>query len=344
MLNTEYRLFSDKGPRVSLQALHRCRLDECAKCIGVAPAGATVRLFWADAVISLEGPDFGRWLRVVGRTSPSEQGMSWYLLPNIEAAWRGEWRTRTLAEGEADCAAHGFPKAEFRDPCFRDGRAVEPKQPSPGISVWRSLPRADEDWTPAGKAKEGDWDESNNKWRGYGGDAPWPTGATVESATHFLERYRGTDAVGVLLAYQGAKLDFVATRPLAAPGKALETPEACITVLGGPKGITPTFARAIKDVFSAATVPLLEVCLGPEEEMAHACVAFLRLQDDAGRYRAAVVDLLRLGREGYDRRAARLRQAYESAALGDSENRSRSRSPHKSRRPERESPSGCTMS
>jgi len=108
----------------------------------------------------------------------------------------------------------------------------------------------------------------------------------------------------------GADLQFLSTQPLSARGhQGRQNPSTSITVLGGPKGISSSVKLLLKDAFKASHIPLLEVCLGPEEEMAHACVAFLRLQDDAGRFRAAVYDLLNLGKEGY----ARLRQLADAA-------------------------------
>lgn len=339
-MNTEYCLFSDEGLRVALDALHRCRLDECSKCLAVSPPNAEVRLFWADGVVSVSGADFGRWLHVTGRAAPSEQGMAAVLVPNMEAAWRGEWQTRSLAEGEADLKGpHWKNKGdELQDPGNRWGEDVAKKQPTPGVYVWRALPREGEDLERFGavdfEKQRRDWESTQARWRGYGGKDPWPTEPTVEAMRHFLRRYsskaRGKaaqSAVGVLLAYDGALLDFLATRPLTVGGPA---PGVGITVLGGPKGITPAFAAAIKATFLEADVPLVDVCLGPTAEMAHACVAFLRLQDDAGRYRAAVTDLLRLGRDGYDRRAKRAGDAYGRAAAQDNGNRRcRSRSPRR---------------
>merc|ERR1711879_814686 len=50
---------------------------------------------------------------------------------------------------------------------------------------------------------------------------------------------------GVLLEYSGAGLQFLATRPLAAPENVDDLPETCVTMLGGPKGISTGIIDAI---------------------------------------------------------------------------------------------------
>lgn len=77
------------------------------------------------------------------------------------------------------------------------------------------------------------------------------------------------------------------------------SPRNCITVLGGPKGIPDELKVLLQKVFSSHGAPLLEISLGSYEHMAHVCVSYIRVQDDAGRYKATLTDLLRLGPKHY---------------------------------------------
>merc|ERR1719193_411143 len=132
VMNTEYRLFGEDGPRVNREATHAGRLDEMAKCLAAAPGCAAVRLFWADAVVSIEGPELGEWQRWIGKRAPSEQQMVAFMLPNIQAAARGEARTRTLKEAKAAWYSHGAWGAPAPDAPALGG------QPTPGVHVRRA--------------------------------------------------------------------------------------------------------------------------------------------------------------------------------------------------------------
>lgn len=283
-MNTDYRLFGPEGPRVSPEATHWSRLDEMAKCVAVCPHYAAIRLFYADGVISVEGPELGGWMRHIGKKAPSEQQIVAFLWPNIEAAWRGETLTRTLHEAIAE--SEGCPEAIEQ---------CESGQPTPGVYVYKSR---------IGEAAS----RQSKSW-----GAGWSTDPTAESAAFFLSRLPhnkychrdmskkpSASVVGVLLDVGGVDLRFLSSR-LCAGTSSSDTvdAQACVTVLGGPKGISQPFKNALQAVFEAASVPLVRVCLGPTEQMAHACIAFMRLQEDAGRYKSAVVDVLRLGHEGY---------------------------------------------
>lgn len=289
-MNTEYRLFGAEGPRVSTEATHWSRLDELSKCVAVCPHYAAIRLFYADGVISIEGPEIGGWMAHIGKKAPSEQQISKFLFPNIEAAWRGETETRSLSEAKA--ASADCPEAIERCPHG---------QPTPGVYVFKSV-------GASAPQEEGEMWKSKGSW-----SAAYPTGPTAESMTYHLRRLPhnkychrrmskkpSKDVVGVLFDYGGTDLRFLSSRLcVGTPGDAGVDAQACVTVLGGPKGISQPFKEAIQGVFEALEVPLVRVCLGPVEQMAHACIAFLRMQEDAGRYKAAVIDRLRLGHEGY---------------------------------------------
>lgn len=320
ILNTEYRLYGSEGPQVTKAATHIGRLDEMAKCLGVAPGQAALRFFWADATISIEGPDLGDWQYWIGKRAPSEQQMANFLLPNIEAAWRGETRTRTLEEAKEVWYEH----ATWYEPapaCLERGG-----QPTPGINVQRSFPIEGEDWLNIEEQC------LPRDWRHY----TWPTRPTRTSAEIWLKAVRSNRwshrqlleapseaAVGVLLDVDGADVRFISQSPLSkaslTSGRRGTDPSACITVLGGPKGISDPFKTVIREVFFAAGVPLLEACLGPREEMAHACVAFLRLQEDAGLFKAAMVDLLRTGKKGYQVLMDRVEAACVEAGAASTE-------------------------
>jgi hypothetical protein len=55
----------------------------------------------------------------------------------------------------------------------------------------------------------------------------------------------------------------------------------------------------LHSTFAMNSVPLLEVSLAPIEQHLYACLAFLKLQEDAGKLKAALVDLREMGPEGY---------------------------------------------
>jgi len=291
-----YKLFGSNGPEVSIEQTHRSRLDELSKCLAVAPADASVRLFWADAVVSIAGPEMAYWTYFIGSRAPSEQGMARLLVQNIEAAWRGNWWTRSFQQAKEAVDACQDWNAVGASQDTSAEHSDEHGQPVPGVFVWKNVPLDGENW---------------EQWNADG----WPLRPIAESVDYFLTKLTyecggsGT-VVGVLLDVDGADLQFLSTQPLSAKGESGRGgPSTSVTVLGGPKGISGSVKQLIKDGFKAGQIPLVEVCLGPEEQMAHACVAYLRLQDDAGRFRPAICDLLNLGMQGY----VRLRQLVDAA-------------------------------
>ncbi|CAE6972459.1 ASB2, partial [Symbiodinium sp. CCMP2456] len=291
VMNTAYCLYASDGPQVALEATFRGRLDEMAKCLAVSPADAAVRLFWADAVISVEGDDLSTWMRFLTKRAPSEQQTCQFLWPNIVAAGEGRRACRGVEEAIESWTAD-----------------AEAEQPTPGIDVWK--PKIAEELLQ--RELEESWFE-------------WPRQPTAESAHHFLKKLqmrwsRDTNGesrpsvVGMLLDIDGATLKPYCASPLSPPARHVSDPEVCVTILGGPKGISPGFKACLQDVFGTLAVPLLKVRLGPEEEMAHACLAYLRLQDDAGLLKAAVTDLLRLGPSRYASLVASSERALYSLA------------------------------
>jgi len=246
------------------------RFDEITKCMASPPFGATLRAFYADGVITVKGLDLSKWMRHVGKPAPSEQGMAHLVWFNVEAAWRGETRTLTLAEAKADLATHG---GEWELDSWKPG-----PQPTPGVFVWRHHTVAD-------------WQDLTR---------------TAESAAYHLQSFINLEpplppqaVIGNLLDAKGALLRFMSPRPLTTDTSDSILPRACITVLGGPKGIPDDLKGLLHGAFSQHGAKLLEVSFGPYEHMAHVCVSFVRVQDDAGLYRAALTDLLRLGPVAY---------------------------------------------
>lgn len=285
VLNTEYKLFDEDRPRVDPARLHWGRLDEMSKVVGVAPCNAAVRLFWADAVVSVDGADLSRWTGYTGRRAPSEQQLSQFLWHNIQAAAKGDCRTRSFKEAKSDWDAK-FP---WDSEQVLQSPDDEPVGTTPGVYVWR------------------------NSVEDIGELADtWPVRPTGINSLHFLRQLqkRYEKPLGILLDYPGAELRYVNSLPTAAG----PDPRAAVVVLGGPKGISQAIKEQVQLTFSAQSVPLLEVSLGPYEEMAHACVAFLRLQEDAGRLKAAVTDLHQLGHAGYKRLADDIEAAWVSKA------------------------------
>lgn len=268
VLNTAYKLYGPWGPNVALKATHVGRMDELAKCLAVAPPNADVRLFWADAVVSVEGEDLSNWIRFLGKKAPSEQQIAKFLWPNIYAAWRGELSSRSLHEAKQDWS---------------------PDKPTPGVTVWKYNLEQEDDWPQQS--------ESSRCWE------EWPRGPTATGMSTYLQKLRdgvaaGKRVVGVLLDMDGPILRCLSANPLSKRADP-DDPQVLITVLGGPKGITSGFKATVQEVFGSQGVAIVEASLGPHEQMAHACVAHLRLQDDAGLLRAAITDLLHLGRFRY---------------------------------------------
>ncbi|CAK9103135.1 unnamed protein product [Durusdinium trenchii] len=251
VLNTAYKLYGPWGPNVALKATHVGRMDELAKCLAVAPPNADVRLFWADAVVSVEGEDLSNWIRFLGKKAPSEQQIAKFLWPNIYAAWRGELSSRSLHEAKQDWS---------------------PDKPTPGVTVWKYNLEQEDDWPQQS--------ESSRCWE------EWPRGPTATGMSTYLQKLRDGVAAGKRANPLSKRAD-------------PDDPQVLITVLGGPKGITSGFKATVQAVFGSQGVAIVEASLGPHEQMAHACVAHLRLQDDAGLLRAAITDLLHLGRFRY---------------------------------------------
>jgi len=312
LLNTEYRLFGPRGPEVDPEATHRGRLDEAAKVLAVAPGYSAVRLFWADGVVSVEGPDLGEWMRWMGQRAPSEQQMVTFLWPNIQAACRGEHRTCSVAEAKSNWWNSG-------DGAYKDAASASSSgQPTPGVFVWKNSQAAGEEWWD-----NADWPDART-WAGR----EWPLQPTAENLAHFLSTVRSNPwshmhlsqtasraVVGVLLDVGGANVRFGVGSPISRRFSALDDPdpEACVAILGGPKGISESIKALVQSVFQEHSIPLVKICLGPSEQMAHACVAYLRLQEDAGLLRAVVIDLLRLGNQRY----GQLLDALDAALFSD---------------------------
>lgn len=310
-MNTAYRLFTPDGPTVSPRLHHKSRLDEMAKVAAVSPTHATVRFFFSDSLITIEGTDIARWMWFTNNRAPSEQLFVGLLFPNIEAAWHGCERTLSLAEAKPLCwdengRWRGSPSS------YPQGCAG---QPIPGIFVRRAKKMAGEQWWDDGDFPQ-NWDELE-----------WPLRPTRE---YMQECARGvltnalshvdsssepsTAAVALLLDYAGADLRFLSPTPLAPKASTRADPQACVQILGGPKGISRGVLAAVRDVFAAEPgLRLAEVCLGPVEQMAHACVAYLRIQEDAGLLRSAVADLVRVGARGYAQFARTVEEASRRA-------------------------------
>lgn len=270
VLNTAYKLFGPWGPLISSEATHRGRLDELAKCLAVAPPNAAVRLFWADAAVCVEGDDMSEWIRFLGKNAPSEQQIAKFLWPNVYAAWQGEPSSRSLMEA------------------MRDWSPEQMDKPTPGVSIWKYELEQEDSWMQRS--------EGSRSWY------EWPRLPTGRSMSIFLQRLNerwGADAkaVGLVLDMDGAFLRCFSANPLSNNSiQCSPAPQGLITVLGGPKGITTNFKATLEETFRLQGVPLLEVSLGPE--------------DDAGLLRAAVTDLLLLGRSDYES----LFRATEAAA------------------------------
>lgn len=282
VMNTEYKLFGPDGPLVDPKRTHWSRLDEMAKCLAVAPTHAAVRLFWADAVVSIDGGDLAHWTYHTGMRAPSEQQLAKFLFCNIKAAAEGDLRTRSFKEAESDWGRSQDPED--------DGAGT-----TPGIFVWRNPP----DECP---------------------EEAWPVHPTGVSATHFLTQLqrRHEKPLGIFLDYDGAELRFLTSRPVADG----PDPRAAVMILGGPKGMSQAIQEQVQAVFANLSAPLVKICLGPQQEMAHACIAFMRLQDDALRFKAAVTDLQLLGKEGY----AELVQKAETSLLSATTPRGKAKS------------------
>eukprot|EP00929_Paragymnodinium_shiwhaense_P057090 TRINITY_DN28567_c0_g1_i2.p1 TRINITY_DN28567_c0_g1~~TRINITY_DN28567_c0_g1_i2.p1 ORF type:complete len:241 (+),score=22.84 TRINITY_DN28567_c0_g1_i2:41-763(+) len=219
IMNTAYRLFDKCGPRIKTQKTHYSRLDEMAKCLGLVPSWATVRMFWADAVITVEGMALSEWLYHLGKKAPTEQQLAARLVENVWAFWQGQRRTRTFEEA---VAASKLPWEESE---LCEG------QPNPGIFVWRDIP-PEEEWPV--------WDD----------DEVWelPMRPVSQAAEYYLGRIseRRCAPVGLLLEYDGVDLKFLTQQPLSGPRPPeVSDPDMCITVLGGPKGMTkPVILKA----------------------------------------------------------------------------------------------------
>lgn len=310
IFNTAYYLFGKKGPNVASHSAWWSRLDELAKCVGLS-TGQAVRLIFADAIVNIEGTDLWYWMRFLGQTAPSEQQMVKMLVPNIAAAWRGDRKTWTLEEAQD---AYNCPDGAWGPDSYAE--PPKPGQPTPGVFVWRnSWGEAAQD---TGKKLQAQTlaDSAAAEKLVDVPDLDFETllhrGVSTNVAC-FLRRLEGRDSpvdkpasnmaisrsFGVLLEYSGADLQFLATRPLTAPDGVGALPGTCVTMLGGPKGISAGVVDAVRLTFKDHGIPLLEIALGEEQQMAHVCLGYLRVEDQKGRYKAALTDLFRLGAAGY---------------------------------------------
>lgn len=282
IFNTEYCLFGPDGLEVTPEATHRGRLDELVKCLAVAPPDAVVRWFWADAAVYFEGHEFSQWLRLQGKKAPTEQQLVASIWPNILAAARGASWTRSLQEA---LAVEQEPDADAAIDSEQD------KQPTPGVFVWRFelAPWSQNEGQVALETQTPWWQRA------------WSARPAREALEYFLNGLLSSrsEVVGLLLDANGIALRFLRATPFSSTTTAAD-PQACVIVLGGPKGISPDFKAALREGFEVCQIPLLEVSLGQAEQMAHACVAHLRIQDDNKLFRSAVLDLWRLGTAGYE--------------------------------------------
>eukprot|EP00927_Polykrikos_kofoidii_P040581 TRINITY_DN34653_c0_g1_i1.p1 TRINITY_DN34653_c0_g1~~TRINITY_DN34653_c0_g1_i1.p1 ORF type:complete len:411 (+),score=57.15 TRINITY_DN34653_c0_g1_i1:31-1233(+) len=323
IFNTAYWLFGDEGPLVSPARTYWSRFDEISKCCASPPFGATVRIFFADGVISIAGLGLSKWMQYIGQRAPSEQTIARLLYPNIEAAWRGERKTLGFEEAREDLDRHGIG-------CYDTWIPSMGGQPTPGVFVWRN--------------RHGQFSKDGNVVSTEDPDQ------TTWNAAYFLQNLKDERSsclgggaalaessaslvVGTLLDFGGTELCFWAQKPLTDvevdAGVAHRcAPKICVTVLGGPKGISSEYQDAVRRAFQQKGVSLLEISLGAMEQMAHTCVGYLRVQDDCGRYRAAVTDLLRLGPQEYCRRVRAVEKdllvRYRHARAADSRDRSSS--------------------
>jgi len=269
---------------------------------------------------SLEGDDFWQWLCFLKRTAPCEQLICQMLIPNIEAAWKGYGKTWTLSQA----------KSVFKDPddgwdpCYSKSPPKQPGQPTPGVFVWRNKwfeerMKTDRDTT---NASAGD-DSSSSTVATAAVSSTQSTGDIADPEAHLHESVKknlqhffadlrkaheadgceGAPFVGVLLEYSGADVKFMAKRPLAEASSAPDgigiLPETCITMLGGPKGISSGVVELIRQTFKSGSTPLLEIALGEQQQMAHVCMGHLRIADASHHYKSTLTDLYRLGPDGY---------------------------------------------
>merc|ERR1712032_1167097 len=120
---------------------------------------------------------------------------------------------------------------------------------------------------------------------------------------HSADGCEGAPFVGVLLEYSGADVKFIAKRPLAeaslVPDGIGLLPETCVTMLGGPKGISRGVVELIRQTFKTESTPLLEIALGEQQQMAHVCMGHLRIADASHHCKSTLTDLYRLGPSGY---------------------------------------------
>jgi len=225
-----------------------------------------------------------------------------------EAEWPSKGWNQTGADKQESSdvgdANGGEPQKQLPEP--------RPGQPTPGVFVHRSTNNACHEAHTSGEYVQ-----------------HYPTEPAADNAGHFLKMLRrhlrdgaNEDAepassvatprlFGVLLDYDGADLRCFSTRSLAGEWKS--APQACVMILGGPKGISAPFQKMVRDTFQSQNVPLVSVCLGPEQQMAHACIAYLRLEEDAKRLRPALLDLLRLGQKGYTKLCTEIEESMHRA-------------------------------
>lgn len=305
LMNDHYNLFGEDGaPAVTPQKSFHGRLDECMRCLGDLDGHVVVHIFFADGVIVVSGPDLLSWMRYTGMKVPSEQNLIELIWPNILAASKGEFRTWSCGEAKA---------ARIK------GQASEWKgQPTPGVYVWQN------NWS---KQCEGVYawkndlsnGQENRESIGLVENLKYAMQSLVESQISNKEPQRVLEplsqrsgcVLGLLLEQEGVALHFLTRKPMNQEIKTTCVPKTVVTVLGGPKGVKTETKRSLHEVFQSQGISLLEVSLGQTEQMAHTCLAYLRMMLEDNRLIPALTDLISLGPQRY----AELQLALEAKLL-----------------------------
>merc|ERR1719161_341742 len=183
------------------------------KCIGELGAKTVVYIFFADGFIAIAGPDLLCWMHYTRKTVPSEQNLIEFIWPNIQAAWRAEFRTWSFREAKAAAWS------------ALNGQASELKgQPTPGVYVWRSQV-ADEE--PIGYSA------------GLVDNLQYAMKLFLNSRIEPQRAFEPPDGcvVGLLLDQDGVELRFFTTKPMIKEFQEACVPRTVVTILGGPKGV-----------------------------------------------------------------------------------------------------------
>jgi hypothetical protein len=104
------------------------------------------------------------------------------------------------------------------------------------------------------------------------------------------------EIAAAVLDVEGTQLCFSSSRPLVN----VPIPQALVLILGGYSGISKQSMEQLHSTFGMYSLPLLEVSLAPTTQHMYACLAFLKMHEDAGKLKAALVDLREMGPEGYN--------------------------------------------